>query len=386
MGQVVYLDNNATTPCAPEVVEAMLPYFTRSCGNPSSPHVMGREAASAVETAREQVARAVGCQPGQIVFTSGATESNNLVLLGLEAQQRARRGIVTTAIEHKSVLGPCEFLRSRGLEVVNLPVTEDGVANVDADHCLITEETGLVSVQGANNETGALQPVSALAEIAHSEGAMVHCDATQMLGKVPVLLHELDVDYASFSAHKVYGPKGVGALFVRRGGIDASMSPVFHGGGHERGIRPGTLNVPGVVGFGAACELLFGDLNEEMIRLQTLRDRCERLLLEACPGASVNAGAADRVPGTVSVTFPGVLADALVANCPSVAISTGSACTSGAPGPSHVLLAMGLTREMAECTVRISLGRYNTAGDVDSAARRIIEVVTRLSGTFAEAR
>jgi len=368
-GGMIYLDHNATTPCDPAVIEAMAPYWAEDFGNPSSAHAMGRRAAAAVAQARNALARLAGCLPEDVFFTSGATESNNLVLLGLarSADIKKRFRIVTSPVEHKAVLEPCSFLAEQGFEIIRIPVDSDGVADLDAARKVINENTLLVSVQLANNETGVLQPVKLLVEMAHRHGAWMHTDAAQDLGKIPVDVLELGVDFAAFSAHKMYGPKGVGALYVASHAARRALHPVFFGGGQEKGVRPGTTNVPAVVGFGAACALAQERLLQDIRYISNLRERMERNLLERIPGAYINGSGRDRLPGTISLTILGVPADMLMAMTPDLCISSGSACTSGAPGPSHVLLAMGRTPEHAASTIRISLGRENSSDQIDAA-------------------
>jgi len=376
----IYLDHNSTTPCAPEVIEAMMPYFAQEFGNPASPHRMGRSAANAVEQARICLAELVSCDSEEIIFTSGATESNNIVLLGVAGASQSRRRIITSAIEHKSVLQPCEFLEKQGFEVVTLPVDRKGVVDIEVAEKVINEETLLVSVQGANNETGVIQPISHLAAIARAHGALIHADCAQMLGKVPFSIFELDVDFASFSAHKMYGPKGIGALFVAFGRAWDRLSPICFGGGQEKTVRPGTSNTPAIVGFGEACRIANNLLPEESQRLAILRDKFEREILRSLGEVQINGALDSRLPGTSSITIEGVPADALIANLPSLCISEGSACTSGNYAPSHVLLAMGFSSYEAENTVRFGFGRYNNLKNVVLASQYLINCVQILRG------
>ncbi len=313
---IAYLDYNATTPCAPEVIDAMLPFFQGEFANPSSTHLMGRRASKAVETAREQVAGLVGCRSSELFFTAGATESNNLVMRGLVLSRGSRRRIVISSIEHKSVLMPCRRMAEQGIDVVEVPVTRSGVIDLDSSQHAINSETFLVSVQGANNEIGSLQPIKELANISHSHGALFHCDAAQMLGKVPTRLDLMEADFASFSSHKCYGPKGIGALFIKGGPIRTSIEPLLLGGGQESEVRPGTLNVPAIVGFGEACRITADAVSQEMDRIKQQRDAFERLLLDSLPNAFAIATEADRLPGTSSICIRGVPADALIARMP----------------------------------------------------------------------
>jgi len=374
----IYLDHNATTPCAPEVVEAMLPYFGVAFGNSGSPHRMGRAAAAAVDKARGQVAGLLDCEPAQIVFTSGATESNNLALLGVAAPASARRKIVTTAVEHRSVLAPCEHLGDSGFEIIELPVDREGVVDLNAAEEMIDEDTLVVSIQRANNETGTLQPVAEVVARARARGALVHSDCAQALGKIPISMVALGVDLVSCSAHKMYGPKGVGALFVRDSACLSSLKPLVYGGAQEGGLRSGTLNVPGIVGFGEACRLVEDLLPEETPRLAQLRDSFERQLVHRVPDTGINGARGPRLPGTSSVTFPGLPADLLLSSCNNICISDGAACSYGTVAPSHVLAAMGVSRSEARQSVRVSLGRYTSRDDIDHSVRCIADTVVRL--------
>lgn len=374
--KTVYLDYNATTPCAPEVVSEMLPFFAHGYANAASPHSAGRLASVAVARAREEVASAIGADSACIVFTSGATEANNLALFGMTRGGSQRRKIVVSAVEHKSVLAPVAQLAEEGFQVVILPVDNNGVLALDAAERVIDDTTLLVSVQAANNETGVIQPVSAIAELAHAKGAVCHCDAAQAIGKMPLRVDQLGVDTASLSAHKAYGPKGIGALFLSPTPGRPPLRPVMLGGGQEGRLRAGTLNVPAIVGFGRACRLASDLLQDDVTRISDLRAMCENDLLRKLPTARINARAASRLPGTISLTTPGIPADMLIANLPCVCIGDGAACNSGTPEPSHVLLAMNISRADAECTVRISLGRYTTESEIKAAVQEI-EVIAR---------
>lgn len=379
---MIYLDHHATTPCDPAVVRAMLPYFEQAYANPSSTaHEAGREASEAVAEAREQVAALVGARSGEVIFTSGATESNNLAIMGLArgSEGNARKRVVTSAIEHKAVLGPCEELSRQGMDVVILPVDGKGMLDLDAAAEAIDGNTLLVSVQAANNEIGAIQPVAEIARLAHDKGAVIHCDAAQAVGKMPVDVEEWDVDLMSISAHKLYGPKGTGALYVKGGPYALPLKPLVVGGGQERQLRAGTLNVPGIVGFGEACELCQRRMPEETVHISMLRDRLEGEILAGAEGAWCNGPRNQRLSGNSSLTFPGIDADALLINTPELAISTGSACISGAPEPSHVLRAIGLTRKDADSTIRIGVGRFNDKEEVGEAVNHILAAINRLS-------
>ncbi|WP_322508499.1 cysteine desulfurase family protein [Anaerolinea sp.] len=379
MNQPIYLDYNATTPCDPRVVQAMLPYFTEIYGNPANGlHILGRKAAQAVETAREQVAELIKAQPSEIFFTSGATESNHLAILGSsEYAPPSRRKIITCAIEHKAVLAPCKRLEERGFEVVFLPVDENGVVRLSALEKALDESTFLVSIQSANNEIGTIQPIAEIVFMAHSHGVLVHTDAAQAVGKIAVDVNAWGVDLLSPSAHKMYGPKGVGALYVRGGIRKIPIRPLLEGGGQERGLRAGTSNVPGIVGLGKACEISCSEMSSESLRLQTLRDELEKRLLENIPHLRINGRFAPRLPNTSSLTFEEDT-DVLLLRLPQLMMSTGSACNTGAPEPSHVLQAIGLTRKQASSSIRISLGRLTTADDIHFVAHQFSSVVSQI--------
>ena len=376
----VFLDHHATTPCDPRVIEAMLPFFGVRFANPSSEtHRAGRVAAIAVADAREKVADLIGASPGEILFTGSATESNNLAILGLvRASGSSRRKILTSAVEHKSVLDPVRSLGRGGFQVQEIGVDRLGRLDHDEYREALDDDTLLVSVQAANNEIGTLQAVSDIAELAHSKGAMVHCDAVQAVGRIPVDMMTWDVDLMSLNAHKLYGPKGIGALYIRGGRQALPLLPLMFGGGQEDGLRPGTLNVPAIVGFGEACRLASEVLPAEASRISTLRDRFESRLLDQYKSVRRNGALDCRLPGNTSLTFPGIDADALIARLPELALSTGSACTSGSPDPSHVLRALGLTRAEAYQTLRIGVGRYTTADQVDTAANQIVDALTAI--------
>jgi len=382
MDAPIYLDNNATTPCDPRVVEKMLPYFSQWYGNPSNGlHSQGRKAARAIDEAREQVAALIHASPGEILFTAGATESNNLAILGVARSLRGnkRKRIVTSAIEHKAVLLPCHHLRDEGFEVIVLPVNQYGQVSLEQAEEAITEQTLLVSLQSANNEIGTVQPVQKIAQLAHARGALVHCDAAQTVGKSLVDVSSLGADMLSLSAHKFYGPKGIGALYLRGGYRSIGLTPLQFGGGQENGLRSGTSNVPAIVGLGMTSKLAAETVEAESQRISTLRDSLERLLMQQIPGIHINGLGAPRLPNTSSLTFPGVDADALLLNLPDVMMGTGSACTSGAFEPSHVLTAIGLTREQAGATIRASLGRFTFAVDIETAITMIVDAFRELT-------
>jgi cysteine desulfurase len=373
----VYLDHAATTPVDPRVLEAMLPFFSEKAGNASSLHAYGQEARAAVEEARAEVARAIGARPSEIVFTSGATEADNLAILGVAlASQERGRHIITSAIEHHAVLEPCRWLARWGYEVTYVPVGRDGIVDPEDVRRAVRSDTILISIMAANNEVGTLQPVGEIGRIARERGIPFHSDATQMVGALPVDVEALGVDLLSMSAHKRYGPKGVGALYVRTG---TPLVPVQRGGSHERGRRGGTENVPGIVGMGAAFRIASEGMDEERSRLTALRDRMIREAL-AIPGASLNGHPTQRLPNNVNLSFEGTDSQSLIIGLDlrGVAASSGSACTSGSLEPSHVLLALGLPPERASAAVRLTLGRHTTDAEVDYALGALREVVARL--------
>jgi cysteine desulfurase len=370
MNDPIYLDHNATTPVHPEVVEAMLPWLRVHFGNPSSTHVYGRRTHEAVEAAREQVAALLGCKTDEIFFTSGGTEANNLAILGsAEALAERRKHVVTSAVEHPATARPCDRLELEGWEVTRLPVDALGMVRIDEARAFVRGDTALVSIMLANNETGTLMPIRELAEIAHARGALVHTDAAQAVGKIPARVEELGVDLLSVAGHKLYAPKGVGALYVRRG---TPIRPMLLGAGHERGLRPGTENVPYIVGLGKACEIAARDAEKEAVRQRALRDDLWKLLRAEVQGLRLNGHPTERLPNTLNVGFPGVAGSIVLEATPEVAASTGSACHEGAENPSPVLLAMGLEASIALGAVRLSLGRGTSKTHVSNAARALI--------------
>lgn len=365
----VYLDHNATTPVLPEVVDAMLPYLREHFGNPSSLHVYGRAAAHAIAEARAQVASLIGASPDEIVFTSCGTEASNLAITGAVSATGRRTRILTSTIEHPATRAPVDALAAAGHEAVWLPVDEAGRLELDRAREALSTPADLVSVMHANNETGVLQPISELAALARAAGASVHTDAAQSLGKVAVQVDELGVDLVTIAGHKLYAPKGIGALYRRRG---TPLHPVLLGAGHEGGLRPGTENVAYIAGLGAACAIAARDLQAEAARQAGLRDALTSQLHVAVPGIVVHGEGSPRLPNTLNLRFPGVRGADLLAACPRVAASTGSACHEGVWSPSAVLLAMGVPAEAALGAVRISLGRGTTADQVQIAADALI--------------
>jgi cysteine desulfurase len=374
----IYLDHHATTPVDPRVLDAMLPYFTAKPGNAaSSSHSFGWEASSAVERARRQIAELAHAQPGEIVFTSGATESDNLALQGAALAARAAGGrgahLITMATEHKAVLDTARHMEHAGFRVTVLPPEPDGRLDPDRLRAAFQPETILVSVMYANNEIGAIQPVAAIGAMCRERGVLFHCDAAQAFGKIPIDVESDAIDLLSMSAHKMYGPKGVGALYVRRG---AKLTPQVYGGGHENGLRSGTLNVPGIVGFGEACALAAQEMERDAVRIRGLRDRLWSRI-QAAGGVRVNGGMEHRLPGNLNLSFAGVDGDALLTSIPEIAVSAASACSSGSDA-SYVLEAIGTPSEFRNCTVRFGIGRGSTQDEIDYAAERMRVAVAEL--------
>lgn len=376
----VYLDNNATTAVDPRVLEEMLPYFSQHFGNAASrSHSFGWAAEEAVNYAREQVAQLIGAEPKEIIFTSGATESDNLALKGVFEMYAAKGNhIITSKTEHKAVLDTCQHIEKNGGEVTYLDVKEDGLINLKELENAMRPETILVSVMYANNEIGVIQPIKEISAIAKKYGALFFSDATQAVGKIPVNVLEEGIDLLAFSAHKMYGPKGVGALYVRRKNPRVTVTAQMDGGGHERGMRSGTLNVPGIVGFGKACELCLVEMKKEYERLKGLRDRLEGALINA-DQAFVNGNTLHRLPNITNLSFKDLGSDELMIGLnKNIALSSGSACTSASIEPSHVLKAMGLDDGWAQSSIRFGLGRFTTEEEIDYTIDQVKEVVLKL--------
>jgi cysteine desulfurase len=376
----IYFDNHATTPTDPRVVDAMLPYFTTKFGNAASRnHSFGWEAEKAVDNARKQIADTIGATSKEIIFTSGATESDNLAIKGV-AEMYAEKGnhIITAATEHKAVLDTCKKLEKHGYRVTYLPVKADGLVDLDMLRESITDKTILITLMYANNEIGVIQPVKEIGKIAHEKGVLFHTDGVQAVGKVPVDVIKDNVDLMSMSAHKIYGPKGVGALYVRRKSPRVQITAQMDGGGHERGMRSGTLNVPGIVGMGEACAICHREMPEESNRLSHLRDKLRNTFETELDEVFINGSMEHRLPHNLNMSFAYVEGESLLMGINDVAVSSGSACTSATLEPSYVLKALGVGDDLAHTSIRFGLGRFNTEEEVDYVAGRVIEVVRKL--------
>ncbi|MEY2924033.1 MAG: hypothetical protein RLZZ337_573 [Bacteroidota bacterium] len=375
----IYLDNNATTPMDPGVLEAMIPYFTEKFGNAASRnHSFGWTAEEAVDYAREQVARLIGASSKEIIFTSGATESNNLAIKGAyEMYSSKGNHIITVTTEHKAVLDACKKAEKMGAEVTYLSPNEDGLINLSDVESAITDKTILITVMYGNNEIGVVQDIPAIAAIAKKNGILFHTDATQAVGKIPVNVMEDGIDLMSFTGHKMYGPKGVGALYVRRKNPRVKVTSQMDGGGHERGMRSGTLNVPGIVGFGKACEICQNEMAEEAVRLSAMRDRLEKELL-TIEESYVNGNVKHRLPHVANISFKFVEGEGLMMGVKDIAVSSGSACTSASLEPSYVLKSLGLDDELAHSSLRFGLGRFTTEEEIDYTIDHVKTAVNKL--------
>ncbi|HUI83044.1 MAG TPA: IscS subfamily cysteine desulfurase [Candidatus Binatia bacterium] len=376
----IYMDNHATTRVDPRVLEEMLPYFSDSFGNAASRnHEFGWIAEQAVEQARERIAKLIGASSKEIIFTSGATESDNLAIKGVAEMYREKgNNIITQATEHKAVLDSCKRLEKHGFRVTWLPVQKDGRIDLDDLKHAMDDQTILVTIMAANNEIGVLQPIREIGALCHERGVLFHSDAVQAIGKVPFNVIQDNVDIASISAHKFYGPKGVGALYVRRRNPRVQLVAQIDGGGHERGMRSGTLNVPGIVGLGKACALAAHEMPEEAKKLAGLRDRLKDAIMAQLDEVYVNGSMEHRLPGNLNLSFAYVEGESLLMGINDVAVSSGSACTSATLEPSYVLKALGAGDELAHSSIRFGLGRFNTGAEVDYVARRVVETVKRL--------
>jgi cysteine desulfurase len=376
----VYMDNHATTPVDPRVLDAMLPYFTEKFGNAASRnHSFGWAGEEAVENARAQVAKLINASPKEIIFTSGATESNNLAIKGVAEMYREKGNhIITQVTEHKAVLDTCKRLEKYGYEVTYLPVEKDGRINLDDLRRAITPKTILISIMYANNEIGVVQPIEEIGKIAKEKGVFFHVDGVQAIGKIPVDVQRDGIDLLSISAHKLYGPKGVGALYVRRKNPRVQLSAIIDGGGHERGMRSGTLNVTGIVGLGKACEICQQEMAAETKKLSALRDRLKNALMSQLDECFINGSMEHRLPHNINISFAFVEGESLLMGINDIAVSSGSACTSATLEPSYVLKALGVGEDLAHTSIRFGLGRFNTEEEVDYVVSRVAETVNRL--------
>ena len=376
----IYMDNHATTPMDPRVLEAMLPYFMEKFGNAASRnHPFGWTAEEAVENAREQIAKLIGATAKEIIFTSGATESDNLAIKGVAEMYREKGNHIITAVtEHKAVLDTCKRLEKNGYRVTYLPVQKDGLIDLEDLKRAIDDKTILATIMAANNEIGVLQPIREIGKICRERGVLFHTDAVQAIGKVPVDVNKDNIDLASITAHKIYGPKGVGALYVRRKNPRVQISAIIDGGGHERGMRSGTLNVPGIVGLGKACELAREEMAQEAEHLAALRNRLKDRIMGRLDEVYVNGSMQHRLPGNLNTSFAYVEGESLLMGINDVAVSSGSACTSATLEPSYVLKALGTGDDLAHSSIRFGIGRFNTAAEIDYVADRVCETVERL--------
>ena len=380
MSKPIYFDNHATTPVDPRVLDAMIPYFTENFGNAASRnHAYGWAAEDAVEKGRKQIASLIGATSKEIVFTSGATESNNLAIKGV-AEMYAEKGnhIITAATEHKAVLDTCKHLEKKGCRITYLPLQGDGLIDLDMLRDAITDKTILISIMYANNEIGVIQPMAEIGKIAKERGVLFHSDAVQACGKIPVNVIADGIDLLSITGHKLYGPKGVGALYVRRKSPRVQLTAQMDGGGHERGMRSGTLNVPAIVGLGAACELAQQEMAVESVRLRGLRDRLRAKLEANLEEVYINGSMEHRLPNNLNMSFAYVEGESLLMGINDIAVSSGSACTSATLEPSYVLKALGLGDDLAHTSIRFGLGRFNTEAEVDYVAQKMIDVVNKL--------
>ena len=376
----IYLDNHATTRVDPRVLETMLPYFTEQFGNAASRnHVFGWQAEEAVEESRVKIAELIGAEAKEIVFTSGATESDNAALIGVaEFHKDKGNHIITAPTEHKAILDTCHMLEQRGFEVTYLKVDKQGSIDLDELRGAITDQTILISLMAANNEIGTTHPLAEIGKIARERGVLFHTDATQGVGHMDIDVEAMQIDLLSYTAHKIYGPKGVGALYVRRRKPRVRLSPIIFGGGHERGLRSGTLNVPGIVGFGRACEIMKAEGLRERKHLITLRDRLHQGITREIDHVHLNGHPVERHPGNLNLSFAFVEGESLLMGINDIAVSSGSACTSASLEPSYVLRSLGVGDELAHSSIRFGVGRFNTEEEIDHTIRRVVEVVSRL--------
>jgi cysteine desulfurase len=376
----IYMDNHATTPVDPRVLEEMMPYFTDKFGNAASRnHSFGWAGEEAVETARERIAKLIGATSKEIIFTSGATESDNLAIKGVAEMYREKGNHIITAVtEHKAVLDTCKRLEKYGFRVTYMPVQKDGLVDLDDLKRAMDDKTILVTIMAANNEIGVVQPIAEIGKLCHEKGVIFHTDATQYVGKVPMDVIKQNLDLVSISGHKMYGPKGVGALYVRRKNPRVQLSPLIDGGGHERGMRSGTLNVPGIAGLGKACAICHEEMPQESCRMAGLRNRLRDKIMASLDEVYINGSTEHRLPGNLNISFAYVEGESLLMGINDIAVSSGSACTSATLEPSYVLKALGTGDDLAHSSIRFGLGRFNTEAEVDYVAARVAETVQRL--------
>jgi len=375
----IYLDNQATTPLDPIVLDAMMPYLTSKFGNAASrSHAFGWEAEEAVEISREQVAELIGGTPQEIIFTSGATESINLALKGSAYSESSKKHIITFKTEHRAVLDICEFLKNSGFEVTYLSVKNDGLIDIDKLKYAIREDTLLISVLHANNEIGIIQPITEVGEICKTHNIVFHVDAAQSGGKIPIDVEKMNIHLLSLSAHKIYGPKGCGALYIRRKNPRIALEPIIHGGGHEKGFRSGTLAVHNIVGLGKACEISKKQMTKESTRIKSLRNKLLNGLQSKISDIIINGTMNYRLSGNLNVCFPSAKSDSIMMSMRDIALSSGSACTSASIQPSHVLKALGLTKEQSHASIRFGIGRFNTEDEIEYTIEKVVKTVNRI--------
>ena len=375
----IYLDNQATTPLDPSVLDAIMPYLTSKFGNAASrSHAFGWDAEEAVDIAREQVATLIGATPQEIIFTSGATESINLALKGSAQIEPTKKHIITFKTEHKAVLDICKFLENSGFEITYLPVNSDGLIGLKKLKLAIRKDTFLISVLHANNEIGVIQPITEIGEICNTHNLIFHVDAAQSVGKIPIDVEKMNIHLLSISAHKIYGPKGCGALYIRRKNPHIELTPIIHGGGHEKGFRSGTLAVHNIVGLGKACEISQQQMTEESIQIKLLRDKLLDGLKSEIPNLIINGTMDYRLTGNLNVCFPSAKSDSIMMSMRDIALSSGSACTSASIQPSHVLKALGLTKEESHASIRFGIGRFNTEAEINYTIDKVIDTVNKI--------
>ena len=379
---MVYLDYNSTTPVDQSVIDSMKEMFDKHFANPSSTHDSGMNAMDTIDDAREDVAILLGANMGDVIFTSGATEANNMIIASLALNMKKNHRLLYGSTEHKSVIEPCKFMGRYGLEALPVPVNPNGTIDMDYLKILLEDDTDMVSIMLANSETGVINPIKEISKIVHDAGTILHSDITQAAGKIPLDIHDLGIDIATCSSHKMYGPKGVGALIASRD-IRKNLTPLIHGGGQEKGLRSGTQNVPGIVGFGKACVVSYKIVPDESVRQLVMRDNFESRIRSVIPDIIINGETAERLPNTSNIRIRGALADAVMTNAENIEISSGSACTSNTMEPSHVLTAMGLDRTAAEESIRISLGRHTELSDIENAVVDIARAVEFVRGKEA---